>query len=236
MIKESVKSASTIEDAKAAALLELGLTEDDVYNIEVLQMPQKKTFGIFGGKPAEVKVWVDVPEKKEKPVSEKNTYKKPASAPKKVEDRKKEAKKENTRKVEKEEKTEADFTAEKAQEIKDGYRVSKKGILDTYEVAYKTIKEYELWASIPFAQSSDARKLLEYALAGTISAKDEPELAEMVKNLKNATALAALKESGMDAKVGSVWYYDDLSACFAALAAGDCDAVVIDGIVSGYYM
>ena len=79
MIKESVKSASTIEDAKAAALLELGLTEDDVYNIEVLQMPQKKTFGIFGGKPAEVKVWVDVPEKKEKPVSEKNTYKKPAS-------------------------------------------------------------------------------------------------------------------------------------------------------------
>ena len=71
MIKESVKSASTIEDAKAAALLELGLTEDDVYNIEVLQMPQKKTFGIFGGKPAEVKVWVDVPEKKEKPVSEK---------------------------------------------------------------------------------------------------------------------------------------------------------------------
>ena len=28
MIKESVKSASTIEDAKAAALLELGLTED----------------------------------------------------------------------------------------------------------------------------------------------------------------------------------------------------------------
>lgn len=82
MIKESVKSASTIEDAKAAALLELGLTEDDVYNIEVLQMPQKKTFGIFGGKPAEVKVWVDVPEKKEKPVSEKNTYKKPLRLPK----------------------------------------------------------------------------------------------------------------------------------------------------------
>lgn len=92
MIKESVKSASTIEDAKAAALLELGLTEDDVYNIEVLQMPQKKTFGIFGGKPAEVKVWVDVPEKKDKPVSEKNTYKKPASAPKKVEDRKRKPK------------------------------------------------------------------------------------------------------------------------------------------------
>ena len=45
MIKESVKSASTIEDAKAAALLELGLTEDDVYNIEDLQITQQKTFG-----------------------------------------------------------------------------------------------------------------------------------------------------------------------------------------------
>ena len=57
-----------------------------------------------------------------------------------------------------------------------------------------------------------------------------------VIGITDATALAALKESGMDAKVGSVWYYDDLSVCFAALAAGDCDAVVIDGIVSGYYM
>ena len=57
-----------------------------------------------------------------------------------------------------------------------------------------------------------------------------------VVGITDATALAALKESGMDAKIGSVWYYDDLAACFAALAAGDCDAVVIDGIVSGYYM
>ena len=82
MIKESVKSASTIEDAKAAALLELGLTEDDEYNIEVLQMPQKKTFGIFGGKPAEVKVWVDVPEKKEKPFPKRNRTKNPLRLPK----------------------------------------------------------------------------------------------------------------------------------------------------------
>ena len=52
----------------------------------------------------------------------------------------------------------------------------------------------------------------------------------------DATAYDALKESGMTDKIGSVWYYDDLSACFTALAAGDCDAVVIDGIVSGYYM
>lgn len=57
-----------------------------------------------------------------------------------------------------------------------------------------------------------------------------------VIGITEATAYAALKESGLAAKIGSVWYYDDLSACFAALASGDCDAVVIDGIVSGYYI
>ena len=40
MIKESVKSASTIEDAKAAALLELGLTEDDVYNLSLIHISE----------------------------------------------------------------------------------------------------------------------------------------------------------------------------------------------------
>ena len=65
------------------------------------------------------------------------------------------------------------------------------------------------------------------------------------KNLKSkilavtdATSLAALKEAGLlDAKLkNAVWTYDDLISCFNALAAGDCDALVIDSIVSGYYM
>ena len=37
-------------------------------------------------------------------------------------------------------------------------------------------------------------------------------------------------------KAGAIWYYDDMSTCFNALAAGDCDAVVIDSIVANYYM
>ena len=137
MIKESVKSASTIEDAKAAALLELGLTEDDVYNIEVLQMPQKKTFGIFGGKPAEVKVWVDVPEKKEKPVSEKNTYKKPASAPRKVE---KEEKTEEEKKASLKETNEYEKTASYIAEIVKGLGLpecSVKTFADDEEIVFE---------------------------------------------------------------------------------------------------
>ena len=46
-----------------------------------------------------------------------------------------------------------------------------------------------------------------------------------VIGITDAIALGALEESAMDAKIGSVWYYDDLSACFAALAAQSADFV-----------
>lgn len=74
MLKEVIKSAATIEAAKAAAMLELGLTEEDDFHYEVLKMPTKKILGLFGGSPAEVKVSVEIPDepkkafgKKEKP-------------------------------------------------------------------------------------------------------------------------------------------------------------------------
>ena len=57
-----------------------------------------------------------------------------------------------------------------------------------------------------------------------------------VLGITDATSLAALKEDGIFEKITSVWYYEDLNACFNALAAGDCDAVVLDSIVSAYYV
>lgn len=87
MTKEVIKSASTIEEAKAAAMLELGLTEDDDFHYEVIKMPTKKILGLFGGSPAEVKVSVEVPDapaKKEKAKKEqKPAPKAEKSAPKK---------------------------------------------------------------------------------------------------------------------------------------------------------
>lgn len=87
MTKEVIKSASTIEEAKAAAMLELGLTEDDDFHYEVIKMPTKKILGLFGGSPAEVKVSVEVPDapaKKEKAKQEqKPAPKAEKSAPKK---------------------------------------------------------------------------------------------------------------------------------------------------------
>ena len=87
MTKEVIKSASTIEEAKAAAMLELGLTEDDDFHYEVIKYPTKKILGLFGGSPAEVKVSVEVPDapaKKEKAKKEqKPAPKAEKSAPKK---------------------------------------------------------------------------------------------------------------------------------------------------------
>ena len=41
MLKEAIKEATTLEEAKRAAAAELGLEEDQL-QFEILQMPQKK--------------------------------------------------------------------------------------------------------------------------------------------------------------------------------------------------
>lgn len=57
-----------------------------------------------------------------------------------------------------------------------------------------------------------------------------------VIGLTDSTSLDALAADELTERLGAVWYYDDLSSCFNALAAGDCDAVVIDSIVEHYYI
>ena len=70
MIKEEIGTGATIEEATAAAMNMLGLSEFDDKTVEVLQQPSKKILGLFGGAPAKVKISIEVadpkPEKKEK--------------------------------------------------------------------------------------------------------------------------------------------------------------------------
>lgn len=103
MTKESVKSAATIEEARAAALLELGLTEDDDFHMEVLKMPSKKILGLFGGSPAEVKVTVEVPDAPAPKKERADKKKKPAE---KAQDKAKNDKPKAPKKAENVEKTE----------------------------------------------------------------------------------------------------------------------------------
>ena len=57
MQKELIKEAETVEKAVELAAEELQVTADEL-TVEVLQEPQKKTLGLFGGTPAKVRVTV----------------------------------------------------------------------------------------------------------------------------------------------------------------------------------
>ena len=55
MIKVVEKTAASVEDALQAALDELGVTAEQV-EVEVLEKPTKKLFGLLGSSPAKIKV------------------------------------------------------------------------------------------------------------------------------------------------------------------------------------
>lgn len=98
MIKEAIGTGSSVEEAKAAAMVSLGISDYDDFSVEVLQTPTKKVLGLFGGSPAKVKVSIEVPDPKpEKKQNKPNNNKKNAQKPQKVE----------PKKVEKTEKVEA---------------------------------------------------------------------------------------------------------------------------------
>lgn len=59
MIREAIATGATVEEAKEAACKELGVeTFDDNIEFEILEMQSKKVLGLFGGKPAKVKVTI----------------------------------------------------------------------------------------------------------------------------------------------------------------------------------
>lgn len=59
LLTEAIREGETIEEAKAAAAAALGGPIDGI-QFEILQMPQKKTLGLFGGSPAQVRAYRDV--------------------------------------------------------------------------------------------------------------------------------------------------------------------------------
>lgn len=92
MIKEAIGTGNTVDEAKAVAMLELGISDFDDFKVEVLQTPTKKILGLFGGNPAKVKVSVEVAD--QKPEKKQNNNKKNDKKPVKKVENKKEEKKE----------------------------------------------------------------------------------------------------------------------------------------------
>ena len=72
MIKEAIGTGSTVDEARENALLELGARDEDDVSIEVLDTGRKKSFGLFGGAPARVRAYIEIPEppQKAKPVKQ----------------------------------------------------------------------------------------------------------------------------------------------------------------------
>lgn len=60
VIKEAIGSGETIEIALKNACAELGIDSTEADDYEVIQQPEKKKLGLFGGKDAKVKVIVNV--------------------------------------------------------------------------------------------------------------------------------------------------------------------------------
>ena len=95
MIKEQTGYGSTIEEAyeeaKTNLILSLGAekySEDDI-QFDIIQMPKKKTLGLFGGCKAQVKAYIELPDapkpKANKPKKEKKAENSKAAKPAKKE-------------------------------------------------------------------------------------------------------------------------------------------------------
>lgn len=66
MIKEAKGFGATIEEAKENAILNLGASDFDDVQFDVISMPKKKMLGIFGGNDAEVRAYIEIHDKKVK--------------------------------------------------------------------------------------------------------------------------------------------------------------------------
>ena len=84
MIKYLEKSGRTMEEAIAAALLELGLNEDEILGYEVIGRAKSGFFGI-GASPAVIRVSYEVPDAPAAPAEEKPAKKEEHKAEKKSE-------------------------------------------------------------------------------------------------------------------------------------------------------
>ena len=65
MIKEANGFGATIDEAKENAIKNLGASDFDDIQFDVISMPKKKVLGLFGGNDAEVRAYIEIPEPKE---------------------------------------------------------------------------------------------------------------------------------------------------------------------------
>ena len=85
MVNDVIATGATIEEAQQAAVAALNAPADADVQFEVISFPEKKVFGLFGGKEAKVKAFYEVKEEKPQKTAKPKQAAKPAqkAAPKK---------------------------------------------------------------------------------------------------------------------------------------------------------
>lgn len=63
MVKEAIGFGNTVDEAKEDAILRLGAKIEEDVQFEIISLPKKKVLGLFGGVQAEVKAYVERPDK-----------------------------------------------------------------------------------------------------------------------------------------------------------------------------
>jgi spoIIIJ-associated protein len=66
MIKEIIAQGKDVSEAKENARAALGVSELDDVQFEVLHIGSRGIFGVIGVKPAQVKAWIEIPDREEK--------------------------------------------------------------------------------------------------------------------------------------------------------------------------
>lgn len=107
MIKEAIGFGNTVDEAKEDAILKLGAKMEEDVQIDIISLPKKKILGLFGGAQAEVKAYVERPDKPAKK-NNKPAKKNDVKADKKPENKKSEPKKAEPKPEKKVEKVEVE--------------------------------------------------------------------------------------------------------------------------------
>ena len=85
MIKEAIGFGATVDEARENAILKLGAKLEEDVQIEIISLPKKKVLGIFGGAQAEVKAYVERPDKPAKKNNKPEKKAQPQAKPEKKE-------------------------------------------------------------------------------------------------------------------------------------------------------
>ena len=150
-MREAISTGASVEEAKEKAIEMLGDIGDADVEFEIIDLPEKKVLGLFGGKDAKVRVFVesldnDMPKANEK--TEKKAEKKAEKTEKKFEkvDKKaeKKAEKKTEKKAEKEQKADDEKPVTYGVKNVDGLIKYVKDILDHMDIGEVTITSTDI--------------------------------------------------------------------------------------------